>query len=287
MKLNGMKWAVAALAVVGAAACEQGSDPTGPTGFTPAFSVTLPTTLNQGELVVCKDGPDATYTFDVTKNTEATFTANVSNGQFTLTVAAGVGECKQIATADGSGFVDVTEVDDPNSTLVRVDHYHVTGSNGAPVPVGSLTPPIGTVNSGVIGGDNGQLLVFINQADSNIPCTFTQGYWKNHPDAWPVSSLTLGTVTYTKAQLLSIFGAPVKGNGLISLAHQLITAKLNGATSSTPGIGQAIADADALIGSLVVPPVGAGYLAPSSTSSLIGTLDNWNNGVAGPGHCED
>src|SRR5689334_10028024 len=26
-------------------------------------------------------------------------------------------------------------------------------------------------------------------------CAFTQGYWKNHPDAWPVSSLTLGGVS--------------------------------------------------------------------------------------------
>jgi hypothetical protein len=25
-------------------------------------------------------------------------------------------------------------------------------------------------------------------------CTYTQGYWKNHPSVWPVTSLTLGTV---------------------------------------------------------------------------------------------
>src|SRR5262245_31688333 len=35
-------------------------------------------------------------------------------------------------------------------------------------------------------------------------CTFTIGYWKTHPSAWPVSSLTLGTVNYTAAQLLQI-----------------------------------------------------------------------------------
>src|SRR3989344_377587 len=58
-------------------------------------------------------------------------------------------------------------------------------------------------------------------------CTLTQGYWKNHPDSWPVSSLILGTTVYTKAQLLTIFGQPVAGNGLVSLAHQLIAAKLN------------------------------------------------------------
>jgi hypothetical protein len=40
-------------------------------------------------------------------------------------------------------------------------------------------------------------------------CTFTQGYWKTHPTAWPVLSLTLGTVSYTQAQLLAILGQPV------------------------------------------------------------------------------
>src|SRR5688572_4120879 len=33
-------------------------------------------------------------------------------------------------------------------------------------------------------------------------CTFTQGYWKNHTEAWPVTNLTLGTVNYTAAELL-------------------------------------------------------------------------------------
>src|SRR5215208_6110995 len=58
-------------------------------------------------------------------------------------------------------------------------------------------------------------------------CTLTQGYWKNHPKAWPVSELALGSVTYTKAQALTVFGQPVDGNGLISLAHQLMASKLN------------------------------------------------------------
>ncbi|HVK86756.1 MAG TPA: DUF4215 domain-containing protein [Kofleriaceae bacterium] len=106
-------------------------------------------------------------------------------------------------------------------------------------------------------------------------CTHTQGFWKNHPDVWPVSSLTLGTVTYSKTQLLAIFTTPVQGNGLISLAHQLIAAKLNDASGAiTPA---AIAQADALIGGRVVPPVGAGYLAPSTTSSLVGALDGFNS----------
>lgn len=126
-------------------------------------------------------------------------------------------------------------------------------------------------------------------------CTYTQGYWKTHgpiptgnnTNVWPVTSLTLGTVTYTDLQLQSIFDTPAQGNGLIALAHQLIAAKLNianGADGSS--ITATIVAADALIGGLVVPPVGGGSLATSTTSSLTTTLDNYNNGLIGPGHCE-
>ena len=117
-------------------------------------------------------------------------------------------------------------------------------------------------------------------------CTYTIGYWKNHEEDWPVNSLTLGSVVYTKAQLLAILNQPVAGNGLISLAHQLIGAKLNIAAGADPSVvAVTISAADAQIGALVIPPVGAGYLHPSTTSSKTQALDDYNNGITGPGHC--
>lgn len=117
-------------------------------------------------------------------------------------------------------------------------------------------------------------------------CTLTQGFWKNHSEDWPVSGLTLGGVAYTQAQLLAIFDTPVAGNGLISLAHQLIAAKLNIANGAAgTAINSTIAAADALIGSLVVPPIGSGHLDPSATSALVTALTNYNEGITGPGHC--
>jgi len=110
----------------------------------------------------------------------------------------------------------------------------------------------------------------------------TQGFWKNHPEVWPPSCLpmTLGTVSYTQAQLLAIFAEPVGGNGLIALAHQLIAAKLNACNGSFMGnIQTSINSADALIGGLVVPPVGGGSLSTGSTSSLTNSLDDFNNGI--------
>jgi hypothetical protein len=119
-------------------------------------------------------------------------------------------------------------------------------------------------------------------------CTLTQGYWKNHPEDWPVSSLMLGSVSYSAAELLTILKTPPKGNGALSLAHQLIAAKLNLASgASGSGVTSDIAAADALLGSLVLPPGGSGYLDPALTGALNDALSGFNEGHTGPGHCDD
>jgi hypothetical protein len=121
-------------------------------------------------------------------------------------------------------------------------------------------------------------------------CTLTQGFWKNHVESWlRVTSITLGGVAYNQSQLLAIFGRPAKGNGLVSLAHQLIAARLNlllGVTAP-PGVAAALSQADALIGARVVPPIGSGTLSPGLTSGLTDVLDAFNSGSLGPGHCPD
>lgn len=111
------------------------------------------------------------------------------------------------------------------------------------------------------------------------PCVRGQGYWKNHPDQWPVTQLLLGNQVYDQEQLLSILHQSVRGNGLVLLAHQLIAAKLNIASGADGScIEQALEDADALIGDLLVPPVGTGYLRPADVSALADTLDHYNGG---------
>jgi hypothetical protein len=138
------------------------------------------------------------------------------------------------------------------------------------------------------GSDPSALSVTLARATSQqgSDCTYTQGYWKNHPADGPVASLMLGSVDYTQAQLLQILDEAVVGNGLVSLAHQLIAAKLNIASGAAPAAASAaIASADALIGSLVVPPIGSGSLSADEVSTLTQTLDDYNNGVSGPGHC--
>ena len=123
---------------------------------------------------------------------------------------------------------------------------------------------------------------------TSTDCTVTQGYWKNHAESWSrVTTLTLGSVTYTQAQILAILRQPARGNGLVSLAHQLIATRLNLLLGVVPpaAVGRAVEQADAAIGAMVVPPVGGGRLAPCATSALTVTLDEFNSGIIGPGHC--
>jgi hypothetical protein len=131
-------------------------------------------------------------------------------------------------------------------------------------------------------------------------CTYTQGYWKTHGPVpvgnneyvWPQSvkdnGLKLGMVVYTADQLLQVFNRPAAGNGLVVLAHQLIAAKLNianGAQADQAVLAD-IAAADALIGALVVPPVGTGSLPNASVSALNNRLTSFNEGDSGVPHCQ-
>jgi len=116
------------------------------------------------------------------------------------------------------------------------------------------------------------------QALDDERCTWGLGYWKNHPDAWKADTLALGSVAYSQDQLLDILHEPVDGNGLVSLAHQLIASKLNLLEGADDVTGGAVTYADTLIGDLVVPPIGSGSLATADTSGTSTVLDEFNKG---------
>ncbi|TGE27370.1 hypothetical protein [Hymenobacter metallicola] len=161
-------------------------------------------------------------------------------------------------------------------TLLTTVPFVNTGSNGvARLSLGN-TPNVGFIRVNIIGSIGIDNLEFCRPQP--LHCNYTQGYWKNHPESWPVSSLTIGTAnplkSYTKAQLLDVLKTPVKGNGLIALAHQLIAAKLNVALDNDPAIQTTIAQADALIGNR---SLFGGTLTTAQTSALVTALDAYNN----------
>lgn len=160
-----------------------------------------------------------------------------------------------------------------------------TGTTGTTDTTGASSMATSTTGGG--GGGGG-----------GVGCTRTQGYWGNSPagqarliELVGAGGMMLGNVNYSAAQLDDILDTPARGNALISLAHQLIAAKLNvlnGADDSE--IAGDIAAADALIGSRVIPPVGTSSVRPSSALgqqmlSVKDDLDDYNNGRFNVPHC--
>ena len=88
------------------------------------------------------------------------------------------------------------------------------------------------------------------------------GYWKNHPEAWPVDSIIIGGKTYTKAQAISLMSSPVSGDKTYTLFKALVAAKLDamGCGDSSCVIAT-IASSDAW---MALHPVGSGVAGDSS-----------------------
>jgi hypothetical protein len=139
--------------------------------------------------------------------------------------------------------------------------------------------------------DGGVLQVFDLSVTVPVPtpeplnCTYSQGYWKNHPEAWPVEQITLGGVTYGKAEAIAILQTPPGGDATFCLIHQLIAARLNVLNGADPAaIATTLAEADAW---LAQHPLGSNPPNPDRKKgvALAEVLDAYNNGRIGPGHC--
>ncbi|MEJ2367448.1 MAG: hypothetical protein P8Z49_03640 [Acidobacteriota bacterium] len=111
-------------------------------------------------------------------------------------------------------------------------------------------------------------------------CTLTQGFWKNHAGYWPLSTET----ELCGLSWMTIFQTQPEGEAWYILAHQWIAATLNvanGADSTV--IAEALSQAEAILtgNCLSVPESLRGQAIDLSE-----TLDHYNNGTIGPGHCD-
>jgi hypothetical protein len=118
-------------------------------------------------------------------------------------------------------------------------------------------------------------------ASSPNPGTGTPGYWKNHPDAWPVSSITVGSVTYSKADAIKWLGKVGKDK-TTTMFSSLVPAMLNVLIGNDGScVNAAIAAGNAWMA--INGPVGSN-VAASSYAWSVGepthqTLDAYNNGL--------
>ena len=134
-------------------------------------------------------------------------------------------------------------------------------------------------------------------------CTLTQGYWKTHSslgpapydDTWALLPGGAGANTsfFSSGQTwFQVFWTAPAGNVYYQLAHQYMAAvlnKLNGA-SSTSAVDAAITAAQGFF-TTYTPALAAGLdkqsTARKNALAWASTLGSYNEGLIGPGHCDE
>jgi len=125
-------------------------------------------------------------------------------------------------------------------------------------------------------------------------CTLTPGYWKTHSKYGPAPyDSTWALLGEDNAFFLSgqtnyevLWTSPSGGNAYYILAHAYLAAKLNvlNGASTTASVDAALAFAESFF-STYSPTSTLSRSVRNTAISQAGILDNYNNGLIGPGHC--
>jgi hypothetical protein len=173
------------------------------------------------------------------------------------------------------------------------------------IPAGATELTVQLISGPDLGFPNPSSFIWI-AAGLSIPegvgCTLTPGYWKTHSEFGPApydntwalilpsgasSPFFLSGQTYYQ-----VLWTEPSGNAYYILAHAYIAAQLNqlNGTSIPADVLTAFNTATTLFNTYT--PAQIGVLKGSSALrqqfvSLAGILDDYNNGITGPGHCPD
>jgi len=146
------------------------------------------------------------------------------------------------------------------------------------------------------------VLVHVN---CQIGCTLTQGYWKTHNDSFKGGAPTDDnwealpggdaeeTVFYLSGHTwFEVFWTAPKGNAYYNLAHQFMAAVLNvqNGASTTPAVDSALTSADNFFETYTPTTfnnLGKKSQVRKDVLNWAGTLGSFNEGLIGPGHCDE
>ncbi len=164
------------------------------------------------------------------------------------------------------------------TTLSNIGGDDTADSDGIPDGLGNSNAPV-TLASGAAFESSTDFGFWIPPMAQ--PGTGTPGYWKNHPEAWPVESITVGGVSYSKAQALAILDQSGKDKS-ITMFSSLVSAKLNVLAGNDDScVSSTITAADAWMATVHAAgaPVHAASLAWKQGEPLHRLMDNYNNGM--------
>lgn len=249
-----------------------------------------PTGQFEGLIMLCK----ATETVGAPA---ATFTFNVSVDGAPTNPTVDVGACIEIVNDQvNEHTATISEQALENWTLdsIRVE---------ARAACVSRASENGTTATAYSSEDCWTRVTFWNSwEEPDVPegCTLTQGYWKTHSDngpapfddTWDLLPSGSATTFYLSGQSwYQVFHTPPAGNAYYNLAHQYMAAVLNGlAGADQSAISTQLGTAHTLFNTYT--PAQIGVLKGSNALrqqfiSLAGALGAYNEGITGPGHCEE
>ena len=262
-----------------------------------ACSKTFPFVLQAGSTVHC------TYAMDLPNGDASANTVTVvsSIGTFIQEVPVTWGdpvdvidECVDVFDSnipDGLGQVCAGDADKTFTYSLEVGPYEECGLYEI-----NNTAFFMAQDSGAYGEASEVVLVDVPCEGS---CTLTPGYWKTHSSYGPApyddTWMQIGEDTaffYSgKSYYQVLWTSPSGGNAYYILAHAYIAAKLNQLNDADFTAAQAAFDAaTALFSNPTNTPAYVGGLKGSARNewiNLASTLDNYNNGFIGPGHCSE
>ena len=211
--------------------------------------------------------------------------------------------CGRTNSAGGGDFTDCVEVDECNAGPLAVfttdaldccsAPNNIYGLQIMPATGGNMLDSWGVDLDGDTNDQDKTNLgdVEVVRTCIDIPpgggCTLTQGFWKNHnrfrekpsqQEPWPINEDTL---LCGETWLDNLNTPPIGGDAFYILSHQWIAARLNVAAGADPSaVSAELAEAEDLLNDCMSPD-------PAQAIELAGILDDYNNGIIGPGHCDD
>jgi hypothetical protein len=299
-----------------------------PGELTYSISPTLITTALPGDVVICKTGAEATFQLTIFPHLYGPNGEVLTdqNGMPLLGPAVQIpGLTNNVVTLQPGTCIVFHALTPHEFTIISKEFTIIAGQIQTPGNFQSLTAvtinalsntplacdpdllPAGvdlefcevsgaTVTFGELNIFHGGLATFVNAPPPPKICTFTKGYYRNHPEA--VGAINVAGLVLTEAQAEAILEAtPGKPNGvsftsnnLLNLEQQLITAIINLGGDITAGPDEV----DAAIATALAEVVESGLSlsAPNLTSdeigALIDVLSKFNEGkFGGFPHCED
>lgn len=274
-------------------------------------------TLSTGESVALSCGVSFPYTLPEGGSLSCTYSQGLPDGQSrtnTASVSWSAGDKSGTASGQASfGFTTPTEVvdgsltvADPSATLVSaISSINPQGvisqayffertvlfDTCGEYEVGN-TATFTTHTTGTQGSASASLQVRVPCVGG---CTLTQGYWKTHSKYGPApydhtwALIGEDTPFYLSGQshYQVLWTPPAGGNAYYILAHQFIAARLNllNGASTTPTVDAAMAWAHTFFSTHTPSNVPKNQASLAKTYAA--TLDSYNNGLIGPGHCSE